>query len=826
MTPLNAADYVDLEKKSWLTREIVDAAKIQRVNTIEGAEIVGRTATASKDYAGLIFSYFWPGDSHPREYRLRRDNPDLERRADGSIKEKDKYLGPRKSINRLYIPPGTPAEWLTDATVPVTFTEGEKKALALWRFYCDRGQKRLVIGISGAWNFRGVVGKVTNGKGKPQDVSGIIFDFDRIEWRNREVLIVFDVNVLTDENVAAARRELVREVQRRGSIPSWVNLPTGIAGVNGVDDLLAIKGPDFFAGLLASAESAEGVWETISEFDSYTLPEFPLDALPPWLRSFVEGLARQTQTPVDLVVMLTLSACAGALGGKVEIKARRGWVEPINLFIAVAMAPGNRKSAVFSPVVKPLEMAEADLVANQRGSVAKKESELRTLSLRLEHLEKAAAKLDDDKERRNKKAEAEKIAEELAGIKVPILPRLLADDATPETLATLLYQQEGRMALFAPEGDLFDIMAGRYSNGSPNLGVFLKGHAGDDHRVDRRGRAEYIKRPALTIGLAVQPDVLRGLVGKPGFKGRGLLGRFLYSIPDSLLGSRQARPLPLEDESQNEYRRRVKAMAAFQVDADEDGNRIPFEIELSAEADDYLASFQDEIEPMLAEAGELNALSDWAGKLCGAVVRLAGILHAAEYSDAFSPNVLTRHAISAATFRKALSIGRYLIPHARAAFAEMGADPEIEAARALLRWIESAKSVADSGFSRREAQTANPTKFPKVTDLDPALKLLEAHGYIRSLESKRRDSRNYEINPALWGSSKNKINPPKSFSTFSTPPSISETPLTDKTSTAETAEGFRDSDFTNRKGGNAHHPIEPEEITAKTAASRRKKVSL
>src|SRR5262245_9619562 len=112
-----AADYAELENKSWLTREIVDAAKIQRVNTIDGAEIVGRPATASKDYAGLIFPYFWPGDPHEREYRLRRDNPDLERRADGSIKEKDKYLGPRKSINRLYIPPGTPAEWLTDATI-------------------------------------------------------------------------------------------------------------------------------------------------------------------------------------------------------------------------------------------------------------------------------------------------------------------------------------------------------------------------------------------------------------------------------------------------------------------------------------------------------------------------------------------------------------------------------------------------------------------------------------------------------------------------------------------------------------------------------------
>src|SRR5262249_4812646 len=109
----------------------------------------------------------------------------------------------------------TPAEWLTDVSIPVTITEGEKKALALWRFYQERGEKRLVIGLPGVWNWRGVVGKATNGNGKRQDVRGVISDFDRIEWRGREALSIFDANVLTDESVAAARRELARELQRR-----------------------------------------------------------------------------------------------------------------------------------------------------------------------------------------------------------------------------------------------------------------------------------------------------------------------------------------------------------------------------------------------------------------------------------------------------------------------------------------------------------------------------------------------------------------------------------------------------------------------------------
>jgi hypothetical protein len=35
-------------------------------------------------------------------------------------------------------------------------------------------------------------------------------------------------------------------------------------------------------------------------------------------------------------------------------------------------------------------------------------------------------------------------------------------------------------ALLSPEGDVFDQMAGRYNQqAGPNLGVYLKGHAGD-----------------------------------------------------------------------------------------------------------------------------------------------------------------------------------------------------------------------------------------------------------------------------------------------------------------------------------------------------------
>ena len=87
-------------------------------------------------------------------------------------------------------------------------------------------------------------------------------------------------------------------------------------------------------------------------------------------------------------------------------------------------------------------------------------------------------------------------------ITVPTVPRILADDVTPEALASLMASQKGRLALISAEGGPFDGMAGRYSK-LPNLDIYLKGHAGDPVRVDRQGRKpEFIERPALTIGVA------------------------------------------------------------------------------------------------------------------------------------------------------------------------------------------------------------------------------------------------------------------------------------------------------------------------------------
>lgn len=501
------------------------------------------------------------------------------------------------------------------------------------------------------------------------------------------------------------------------------------------------------------AREKEDQWEPLATFYEHSRPGFPVDVLPEPFRSYVQGLARSIQVPVGLPAMLSLTVAAGAVAGHVRVQARRDWVEPTNLFTLSVLPPGHRKSAAFQKICEPVEEAERDLVFAKRDEIARAASEFRMLEERKSKLEKDASRADNPEDRKAKSEEAIAVAQQLASMRVPVTPRLIVSDATSEVLTTLLAEQGGRMSMFSTEGGPFETMAGRYNNSTPNFDVFLKGHSGDTLRVDRRGRSEFVERPALTVGCTVQPDVIRGFVAKPGFRGLGLLARFLYCLPESTVGRRQVDPQPLSEHDTENFRRTIRALAGIDPLMDRNGLSVPRMLYLTAEANNLLKTFERELEPKLSDDGELGSIADWAGKLAGAVVRLAGVLWLIENADSLLP---WPEKISADTMKRAIELGRYLTEHARAAFAEMGANEQVENAKRLLRWIEKTGALS---FSRREAHQAHRARFKTVDEIDPALDLLESHSCIRAQIDNvdrrpgRKASQAYDVNPFLFSES-------------------------------------------------------------------------
>jgi hypothetical protein len=242
--PLTPGDLAGFER-CGIPEGLVRRAGIFRVDTLEGARLVGRRA-GSGDYAGIVFPYILPGEERAFEYRLRRDRPEYEIAPDGSRKERAKYLSPPGRGSRLYFVPGTLPEELADVHSPIALSEGEKKALALTALAETGDRPRwLAIGIPGVWNWRGRIGIETGPDGDRRPVKGPIGDLDRIKWRGRKVTIVFDLNVRNNPQVQAARWELTRELRRRGAVVHWWHWPKDVPpGVNGVDDLIGAWGPE------------------------------------------------------------------------------------------------------------------------------------------------------------------------------------------------------------------------------------------------------------------------------------------------------------------------------------------------------------------------------------------------------------------------------------------------------------------------------------------------------------------------------------------------------------------------------------------------------
>jgi hypothetical protein len=230
------------------------------VDNATGGELVGRS---SGEWAGIVIPRMWPGQQYVQDFLLRPDAVAVELRADGSRKRKPKYLCAPGSGNRLYIPPGIFPELLGDISIPIWLTESPIKAVALGRLAYGNltveftGKLHgLSIAINGVWGFRGVIGKANDANGSRVDVKGLIPDLHRIELKGRRVVIIFDVDVVTNQSVRAARAELSRELTSLGAIVTWFEFPSeGLSPeVKGIDDFLAVRGPQEALALINDAK--------------------------------------------------------------------------------------------------------------------------------------------------------------------------------------------------------------------------------------------------------------------------------------------------------------------------------------------------------------------------------------------------------------------------------------------------------------------------------------------------------------------------------------------------------------------------------------------
>jgi hypothetical protein len=480
----------------------------------------------------------------------------------------------------------------------------------------------------------------------------------------------------------------------------------------------------------------ETSWNDPIPFDDYSLlPEFPVDVLPGIGKDFISELAEITQVDPALPGCLYLAALSACFGGRVAVDLK-SHKENCNLYLACVLPSGDRKTSNHYEITRPIFEYQKQKQEELHRQIREAANRNQILEARLAKLQKQAANTDNEIERKNFINQANALTEEIDKNPVPVSPVFIVDDITTEKLGALMAENNETMALLSAEGGIFKLVNGLYNERDGNFDLYLKAHAGDPYSCHRIGRESInMANPQLTMGLAVQPDVLDEIGKNQHFRGRGLIARFLFSLCKSQTGFRQRQFKTLQSSLQEKYQEHIFSLM-----------NIPEAIfTLTPEANMVWDDFYNDIEHDLRPGEPLENLKDWGSKLPGAVARIAGLLHCAEHGAAAIGKLISVNTVSGSCM-----FGSYFRDHAIAAFNQMREGERIKAAKKILSYL---KRNQPEQFKGRDV--LRHAYFGSMTEVTPGLNLLIECGYIQKLAGEysgkgRSEADIYEVNPKLY----------------------------------------------------------------------------
>lgn len=414
----------------------------------------------------------------------------------------------------------------------------------------------------------------------------------------------------------------------------------------------------------------EVLWEnpTLSE---KTFAQFPIESLPPFLGDFCKAIALEVQVPIELPFFAALSVISAATCGNVEVQVRGRYREALSFYSLIGLGSGNRKSEVLRTLKAPLleiEKVQQDEVKPNRASQI---AERKALEQALEGLQSKA---------RNKgvtpslHVDIQQAAKKVEDCRVMREPRIFADNVTPERHAALIATYNS-IAIIEPEGGFFEGLSRYGKSNTPQVDYLNKSYGGEPFRFDRQhGEAIQAENPHAVLHFSIQPHIVREIKKNPHFTGTGFANRFLYSLPQSLIGQRSFETPPVAIGLIQGWQMSIAALHKACIT--NPGRQLT--IEQSALA--LLKSFQEAIEPQLAS--RLQPIEGWASKLPGQLIRIAAL-----YELAANPSA---GSVSPESMEAAIFLAPYLEEHALKALAATG--DELPAYKLLTYLVEKQES--------------------------------------------------------------------------------------------------------------------------------------
>ncbi len=419
---------------------------------------------------------------------------------------------------------------------------------------------------------------------------------------------------------------------------------------------------------------------------------FPVGALPDVVATFVNALADELEVAPDMPATFALGALSAALIGKVVVAPKERWREPPILYVCLVADAGQRKSPTLNRVIAPLYRIEKEERKRWKELCDQMDAESAKLAIITENSKKQKGRPKD------------KAADK------PPMPRFIMGDVTPEELAcTLAEAKNNRLAMLSDEATVLEMAAGMYS-ARPNIDVYLKSWDRSAVIVDRKMSGSlFVEHPSLTMVQCAQRGVFSSLAKHPELRNKGLLPRFLFSVPTSTRGYRTHNRPPVDPQVESAWGELVSALYYWEPGTSD----APKVVWFDRLAQEELLRFQRWLEKHIAPGARFDDVGDMADKIVGAMVRISLVLWCAESTAEERDD--RRSEISGSTVRRAIEIATYFLRHSEHVLVNLLSAPNgADAANALWTWVK-ARGLREFLWNR-EFQQKGPRALRKSKD--------------------------------------------------------------------------------------------------------------
>ncbi len=471
--------------------------------------------------------------------------------------------------------------------------------------------------------------------------------------------------------------------------------------------------------------------------------EYPLDALPPIMRSAVEEVLGSTKAPIPLAASSALCAMSLAIQPHNDVKRAEGLEGPSAVFLMTIAESGERKSTCDNKFMAGIHRYEATQSEEAKPLMKEYWATLKAWEAVAGGISegiRSAAKSGKD----TQDLAAKLVDHEHAKPEPPRVPRLIYGDASTEKLTRNLAKEWPSAGIVSSEGGgVFGAYGLSQDSVMRTLAAYDTLWDGGDLVTDRVSSESFLVHGArLTIGLQVQEATLRAFLLKTGelARGIGFLARCLIAWPGSNIGTRWFEEPPKDWPGLKAFNVRIQDILKRPVPIGEDGGVAPAMLELAPDAKETWVAFYNRIEGELADGGAFRDVRDVGSKTADNAVRIAALFHVFEGH----PGTL----IGIETVVAACRIAEWHLAESRRFFSELALPLGLANAARLEDWlVKQCRKYGVDRMPTKEVQQLGPNALRDKSVLDAAIQELEELGRVMRLQDGRRKF--LAVNPRL-----------------------------------------------------------------------------